>query len=247
MFSNQCSSFWRKERKVLCLAWDLQTVGLSSVHETRFHTPAAPVRKSPGHLNPFMLEEEQMHRAHPFLSTLSLFPHILLYLLSDNIQHYWLCCGATPVWRHWAFHGSNHFSSLFSTFSPSTINKWPALTKLWLLLHFHFALLHVHGRGQSLPRRADQPNSKERGWKSINILQLALGHGATQRSNTSVVATAGLLVPDVHLPPSTEGKRQPLYSKKQSSLITITWNSLAERHFLKLGQVWRTKGNQHMQ
>lgn len=221
----------------------------TSVHDMKFHTSAAPVRKSPGHLNPsFMLEEKQSHHAHPFLGTLSLFPQpILPYLLSDNnIQHYWLCCGAISACRHWACQGSKHFSSPFSAFSPSTLNKWPSLMKLWLLLHFHFVLLHACGRGQSLPWRVDQLNSKEWAWKRIYILHLTIGHEPTQRSNMSMEATAGLLVTDVHLHLSTEGKRWPFFKEKSFPIIA-TWNSSAKRHFLKLGQVRRTKGNRFTQ
>lgn len=95
------------------------------------------------------------------------------------------------------------------------MNKWPPLTKLWLLVRFHFALLHTCGMGQSLPRRADHLNSKEWGWKSINILHLILGHGPTQQSNASVEATAGLLVPGVHLLLSVQRKGWPLSKEKK--------------------------------
>lgn len=143
---------------------------------------------------------------------------------------------------HEGIEGSKYFSSPFSTFSPSTLNKWPSLMKLWLVLRFHFVLLHAHGRGQSLPWRVDQLNSKEWAWKRIYILHLTIGHGPPQRSNMSMEATAGLLVSDVHLSLSTEGKRWPLFKEKSSPII-VTWNSSAKRHFLKLGQVRRTKGN----
>jgi len=129
----------------------------TSVHDTKLHTSVAPVRKSPGHLNPsFVLEEEQKHHARSSPSTVPLPPRSPLPTFRQ--EHSALL---VLLWSHLCVKARKHLSSSFRTLPPST--QWPSLMKLWLLLYFHFALLHAHGRGQSLPRMADQLNRKERG------------------------------------------------------------------------------------
>lgn len=130
-FSNQHNSFGGKGRQVLCPASDLQAMGMSLVHKTKFHTTAASAdrdqsisthhlcwrrsRGSSGMIGPYLPHC-------PFTPSLP-FTFAALYLLSGSkvqgcheaLSH--LC------WKAISFSGSNGLCSPLSTLAPPARNK----------------------------------------------------------------------------------------------------------------------------
>lgn len=214
-FSNQHNSFGGKGRQVLCPASDLQAMGMSLVHKTKFHTTAASAdrdqsisthhlcwRRSRGSSGSTMIGPYLPHC--PFSPSLpfTCFRAAKFRALSH------LC------WKAVSFSGSNGLCSPLSTLAPPARNKWPSFTNLWLLV---LVCLACTWEGQSLPWRVYHQNSKELGWKTTSALHLIPGDGSMQRSNLSMETMAGPLGPDMHLPLSKKKGDLPLSSKSNPS------------------------------